>query len=189
MDRGHVSVHHHLNEFFERRAGYPSEFLLSKCGVANEQIHLCGAEELGIGSHTNHAVLVGGDGVNALARPGQFHANVRERQRDHVAHAVRATGRHDVIARLVLLQHAPLHLNVVAGETPVSLGIDVADPQAFVKAMGDAGSGHGDFACHEFKASAWAFVVEENASTSKHVVGFTVVSGDFKGEHFGTAVG
>ena len=102
---------------------------------------------------------------------------------------MRATGRHDVVAGLVLLEHAPLHLDVIAGEAPVSLGVDVADPQTLVKAVGDASGGHGDFPGDEFETTARAFVVEENARAGEHVVGFTVVPGDFEGEDFGATVG
>jgi|GEM_PF-5142266 len=112
-----------------------------------------------------------------------------EGERNHVAHAVRATGRHDVVAGFVLLEHAPLHLDVIPGEAPVSLGFDVADPQTLVKAVGDASGGHGDLSGDELKTSARAFVVEENARAGEHIVGLAVVSGDFEGEHLGASVG
>ena len=102
---------------------------------------------------------------------------------------MRAAGRHDVVAGRVLLEHAPLHLDVVAGESPVSLGIDVADPQTLVKAVGDASSGHGDLSGHEFEATPWTLVVEQDTRAGEHVVGLTVVAGDFEGEHLGATVG
>jgi len=65
----HIGVDHHLNEFFKRGAGHPTKFLLGQSGVADEQIHFSGTEELGIGANTHHAVLVGGDGVDVFSRP------------------------------------------------------------------------------------------------------------------------
>ena len=189
MHGRHIGVDHHLNEFLKRSAGHPTKFLLSQCRVADEQVHFGGTEELGIGANTYHAVLVRSDGIDAFSRPGQVHADMGESERNHIAHAVRATGRHDVVAGYFLLEHAPLHLDVIACKTPVPLGIDVADPQALVKAVGDTSGGHGHLAGNEFQASARAFMVEENARAGEHVVRLTVVSGDFEGEHFGATVG
>ena len=41
-----------------------------------------------------------------------------------------AGGDHEVL-RLLLLQHPPLHLDVVAGMAPVAQGVEVAHEQAF----------------------------------------------------------
>ena len=188
MDGRHVGVDHHLNEFLKRGAGHPPKFLLRESGVADEQVNFSGAEELGIGADANNTVLVGGDGVDAFTRPCQVHADVGKSEGNHVANAVGSPGCDDVIAWLVLLEHAPLHLNIVAGKAPVALGINVADPQALVKTVSDACCSHGNFSGNEFKATARALVVEENPRAGEHVVGFAVVTGDFEREHFRTTV-
>ena len=121
--------------------------------------------------------------------PCQVHTDMRKSEGNHVADAVGASCGNDVVARFVLLEHAPLHFDVIACKTPVPLGVNVANPQALVKAVSDAGGGHRYLSCHEFKAATWAFVVEKNARAGEHVVRLSVVASDFEGEHFGTAVG
>ena len=53
-----------------------------------------------------------------------------ERDLAQLAHAVRLAGRDHVVVGLVLLEHQPHRLDVVAGEAPVALGVEVAQPRA-----------------------------------------------------------
>ena len=66
---------------------------------------------------------------------------------------------------LVLLQHQPHGLDVVAGEAPVALGVEVAEAQLGVEAELDAGHAVGDLAGDELEAAAGALVVEQDAAS------------------------
>ena len=67
---------------------------------------------------------------------------------------------------------------------PVTQGIHVAEVQARLQTLRDVGDSAGDFAGHEGFAATWRFVVEQNAVTGVHAVGFTVVHGDPVGVQF-----
>ena len=56
-------------------------------------------------------------------------ADVLEGDLAELPHRVGLSGRDDVVAGLVLLEHQPHRLDVVAGEAPVALGVEVAEPQ------------------------------------------------------------
>lgn len=63
-------------------------------------------------------------------------------------------GGDDVVGGGVLLEHEPHGADVVAGEAPVALGVEVAHAQFLLRAELDAGDGVGDFAGDEFFAAA-----------------------------------
>ena len=108
---------------------------------------------------------------------------------DEVAHAVLHAGGDDEVFGLVLLQHEPLHFDVVPGVTPVALGIHVAQIEAVLQAELDAGEGPGDLAGDEGFAANRALVVEEDAVAGVHAVGLAVVHSDPVGVELGNGVG
>ena len=57
-------------------------------------------------------------------------ADLGERDVEQLADRVRLAGGDDVVVGLVLLQHPPHRLDVVAGEAPVALGVEVAQRDA-----------------------------------------------------------
>src|SRR5580704_10301832 len=61
---------------------------------------------------------------------------------------------------------------------PVALGIEVAEEKAFLHAVLDRRHGAGDLSSHECFAAHRAFMIEKNAVTRMHTVGFTVVHRD-----------
>lgn len=63
----------------------------------------------------------------ALALPDNLGPDDRERLFDKLADGVSLAGCEDEIVRLVLLQHAPHALDVIAGVTPVTLGVKVSE--------------------------------------------------------------
>ena len=91
-------------------------------------------------------------------------------------------------ARL-LLEHHPLHADVVLGVAPVAEGIHVAEEQAGLEALGDVGDAAGDLAGDEGLAAARRLVVEEDAVAGIHAVGLAVVHGDPVGIHLGHRIG
>jgi len=88
-----------------------------------------------------------------------------------------AGGDHEVL-RLVLLQHQPLHLHVVARMAPVAQRIQIAKIKLGFQALGDIAQGARDLACDEGLATARRFVVEQDAAGTEDVVTFAVVHRD-----------
>lgn len=62
--------------------------------------------------------------------------------------------------------------------SPITLGVQVTEVDAFLLAEVDVGDGTGDFAGDESLTTARGFVVEEDTVARKHVVGFAVVDDD-----------
>ena len=75
---------------------------------------------------------------------------------DEVAHGVGDAGADHVVARLGLLQHPPHRVDVVAGEAPVAVGVEVAEPELAGQAELDAGHAVGHLAGDELDARAAA---------------------------------
>jgi hypothetical protein len=87
--------------------------------------------------------------IDPVAAPGDDYADLGRRGIDEIAHAVLHAGGDDEVFGLALLQHQPLHLDVIAGMAPVALGVQVAEVQAILQAELDAGQGAGDLARDE----------------------------------------
>lgn len=98
-------------------------------------------------------------------------------------------GGDDEIFRLFLLEHEPLHANVILGVTPIAQGIDVAHVEAGFEAEGDVGEATGDLAGDEGFATARGFVIEEDAVAGIEPVGFAIVDGDPVGVELGDGIG
>src|SRR4029079_329539 len=86
----------------------------------------------------------------------------RERDLAELANGVRLAGCDDVIVSLLLLEHPPHRLDVIAGESPVALGVEVPHWQPLLHPELDPGDGVGDLARDELEAAPRRLVVEEN---------------------------
>ena len=84
----------------------------------------------------------------------------------------------DVVVGLVLLQHAPHRVDVVAGESPVAARLEVAEPQLLRASELDARDGVGDLARHELESAARALVVEQDAAHGEQAERLAVVHRD-----------
>ncbi len=98
-------------------------------------------------------------------------------------------GGDDVVLRLLLLEHEPLHLDVVAGVAPVALGVEVAEVEILLQADLDAGEAAGDLAGDEGLAAQGRLVIEEDAVAGVDAVGLAIVDADPVGVHLGDGVG
>ena len=90
------------------------------------------------------------------AQPGVGECELAE-----LADAVRLAGGDDVVIGLLLLQHEVHGAHVVAGESPVALGVEVAQRQLLLEAELDLGHSVGDLAGDELHAAAFGLVVEQ----------------------------
>ena len=131
------------------------------------------ANKVGIGCAGNgdHDTLL----VDAFAFPTEFDAGVVEGQGGEFADGMLYAGCNHEVLRLIVLEYEPHTLHIVLGITPVAEGVEVAEVEAVLLALGDAGCGEGDLACHEGLATALALMVEEDAGAAEHIVGLAVL--------------
>ena len=87
----------------------------------------------------------------------------REGELEQLAHRMGISGRDDVIIGLVLFEHQPHGPDIVAGESPIALGCEVAHHELLLEALLDAGGSQRDLAGHERLAAARALMIEQNA--------------------------
>ena len=80
----------------------------------------------------------------------------------------------DEVFRGVVLEDEPHAFYIVLGIAPVAEGIEVAEIEAVLFALGDTGSCKGDLAGDEGLASAFGLMIEEDAGAAEHIVGLTV---------------
>src|SRR5207244_9515948 len=101
---------------------------------------------------------------------------------------MRLAGGDDIVLRLVLLEHQPHRLNVIPRVTPVAPGLEVAQTQFLLHPKLDARDRIGNLARDELPAAAWAFMVEQDAATTKHSIAVTVIHRDPVAINLGHAV-
>src|SRR5439155_8300741 len=87
---------------------------------------------------------------------------MRESDLDQLAHRMADAGGDDEILRPVLLEHEPHRADVVAGEAPVAVRVEVADRERTGEAELDARYAVGHFARDEFDPAARRLVIEEH---------------------------
>jgi len=94
-----------------------------------------------------------------------------------------------MIVGLVLLEHHPHRLDVIARVAPVAFGFEVAEAE-FGRALGDDGRHPArHLAGHEVLTAPWRLVIEEDAAAGEHAVGLAVVDGHPVRVELGDAVG
>ena len=95
----------------------------------------------------------------------------------------------DEVLGLAGLEDEPHTLDVVLGVAPVAEGVEVAEVEFVLQALGDAGGGEGDLTGDEGLATALALVVEEDAVAAEHAVGVAVLLDDPEAVLLGDGVG
>ena len=197
-----VLAHHLADQLVEADPWRPAELGLGLAWVAQQGFDFGGAEVARVDGNDALAPLSpspspargrGGDEVallvDALAFPADGHAEFLGCGVDEVAHRILHAGGDDEVFRLLLLQHQPLHLDVVLGVAPVTLGVHVAEEEAVLQPELDPRQGAGDLAGDEGFAAVGALVVEQDAVAGIHPVRLAVVDGDPVGVELGHRVG
>src|SRR5919106_1658996 len=173
LEQGEVGVDHQVDQASERGLRLPAQLAARLGGVAHQQVDLRRPEELLVHDH----VLL----------PVEPHAV--ERELAELAHRVGLAGGDHVVVGRVLLEHQPHGLDVVAGVTPVALGLEVPEAQLVGEPELDAGGAVGDLAGHELEAAPRPFVVEQDAAGGVEVVRLAVVDRDPVAVDLGNPVG
>src|SRR5262249_18268825 len=93
------------------------------------------------------------------------------------------------ILRPFLLQHQPYGPNIVTRESPVALGLKIAEAEFFLEPKLDAGDSVANLAGHELVAAARRLVVEQDARASEQSVALSVVDRDEVAVDLGDAIG
>ena len=168
-----VGVNHHLDQRFERHRRLPAQFGAGAGRIGDQQVDFGRPIELRVDDHVLAPV----------------EADVRERHFHQLLHRVGLAGADDVVLRRVLLQHAPHRVDVVAGESPVALGIEVAHAQLGRQTELDACHGVRDLASHELDAASRRLVIEQDAAHRIQPVRLAIVHGDPVTVQLGDAVG
>ena len=197
--RGVVGLDHFLDQFLERGRRHPTQLFLGLGRIAQQGFHLGRAvvARVDLDDHVAHLALgaVTGDRSDdadfllALALEAHRDTQLGRRALDELAHAVLHAGGDDEVFRLVLLQHQPLHLDIVARVAPVAQRAHVAQVQAVLQSQRDARDGAGDLARHEGLAAQRALVVEQHAVAGVDAIGLAVVDRDPVGVHLRHRVG
>ena len=136
---------------FEADLRLPAEGLAGLRRIAQEDVHLRGAEIARIDLHVLLVVEV----------------ELREDLLGEFADRMGLSGGDDVIVGPVLLEHQPHRLDVVPGEAPVALRLEIAEVELLLEAELDPGGRAGDLPRDEGLAAAGGFVVEEDAVAAK----------------------
>mmetsp|Transcript_6067 Transcript_6067/g.5347 ORF Transcript_6067/g.5347 Transcript_6067/m.5347 type:complete len:233 (-) Transcript_6067:143-841(-) len=104
-------------------------------------------------------------------------------------HRVSLTRGNNIVLRDIALEHEPHALNIVACMSPIAGGVEVAKAHAILLASFNGCHSTGDLASHKGLATARAFVIEEDAIHSKHVVSLAVVHDTPVGHQLGARIG
>ena len=189
-------IDHDLHQFLEGSGiGVPAEFGAGLRRVAPKVDDVGGAVEVGGDFDEGLAdEVVGAAGADALlvlaaTLPLEFDADIVEGEVGKLADAVLYARGDDVVLGLARLEDEPHTLDVVLGVAPVAEGVEVAEVEFVLQALGDAGGGEGDLARDEGLATALALVVEEDAVAAEHAVGVAVLLDDPEAVLLGDGVG
>jgi len=126
---------HFLHQFLEADPGFPAEVPLGFGGVAQKGFHFRGPEIAGVDPDDGFSIgHVDATFVDALAFPGDGHAQFPGADFHEFPHGMLFSCGDDVIVGPVLLEHQPLHFHVIPGMAPVPQGAQVAEVQAVLKA-------------------------------------------------------
>ena len=189
-------IDHDLHQFLEGSGiGVPAEFGAGLRRVAPEVDNVGGAVEVGgdldkgladevVGATDADALLVLG-----FALPLEFDTDIVEGELGKLADAMLHARGNDVVLGLARLEDEPHTLDVVLGVAPVAKGVEVAEVEFVLQALGDTGGGEGDLARDEGLAAAFALVIEEDAVAAEHAVGVAVLLDDPEAVLLGDGVG
>ena len=98
------------------------------------------------------------------------------------------TGGDNKIIRCGLLEHEPLHLDIIPGMTPVSFGIHITQIQAVLETEKDPGQGPGDLPGNKGLTAQGRFMIEQDAVAGIDAIGLAVVHHDPVGVHLGDRI-
>ena len=189
-DLAHIVFNHKLHQLLEGRGlRVPAEFGLRLGRVAPEVHHVCRAVEVfGHGHYCLARRNVYALLVHAFAFPAELDACVVECERRKFTDGVLNTGSDHEVFGLVVLQNEPHAFHVVLGVAPVAEAVQVAEVKAVLLALGNACGCERNLAGHEGLATAFGFMVKEDARAAEHIVSLAVLLDNPKTIEFGHGI-
>src|SRR5271169_2760856 len=139
-----VMPNHHLDQLCEGNPRLPAENAARLDRIAAQRIDL-GRPEIAA--------------IDLDVKP-PVEASRGEGELDEIAHAVRLPGGDDVVVGLLLLQHQPHGLDIVAGEAPIALRFEVSQIELVLKTLSNSAHRPGHLARNKSLAATRAFMVE-----------------------------
>src|SRR5947207_8265393 len=100
--------------------------------------------------------------------------DVRERALDELAHGMALPGCNDVVAGLVLLQHQPHRLHVVAGIPPVATGIEIAQDELLLEAQRDRRRSLSNLPREKLERPARRLVVVQDPGAGEQAIAMSI---------------
>src|SRR5215472_216790 len=125
-----IGADHLGDELRKSDFGLPAELATRLGRVTEQAVHLGRPEIPGVDRDDAAPLLVVPTLLRALALPGDADPELLSGGGDELANAVLLAGGDHEILGLVLLQHQPLRLDVLARVTPIALRVEVAEVQA-----------------------------------------------------------
>jgi hypothetical protein len=122
-----VGFNHLADQLVEADAQSPSKFAQGLACIADQRLDLGGAGVARIDRDDDFAGWIECLLVCTGALPGEVKFEQLGAALDELAHAVLLAGGDHIIPRLLLLQHEPLHLDVVACVAPVAPCVEIAE--------------------------------------------------------------
>ena len=189
-------LYHQLDKLLEAGLGrIPAQFGFGFGGITPEVHHIRRTVEIFahghnrlanklLGTFHNNTLL-----INTLALKLQFNTCMFESQLGELADGVLHAGGNDKVLGLVVLENEPHTFYIVLGIAPVAEAVHIAQIEAVLQALADAGGGKGDLAGDKGLATALALVVEQDAAAAEHIVGLTVLLDNPEAVEFGHGIG
>src|SRR6185312_32018 len=184
-----IARDHFLDQFAEADAVRPAEPLPRLGRVPEQFVDLGRAEIARVDAHQDaatfftDAALAGG-----LAFPTQRYPRLGKGEFDELAYRMRLSGGEHIVVGLLLLQHQPHALDIVAGMAPVAPRVEIADIEAVLAPPGDRRDRAGDLARDESLAAARPLVIEQDAVRGVQPIGLAIVHHDPVAVELGDAV-
>ena len=170
--------HHFRNKLFETDFRDPSEFLLCFGCISEKGLDFCRAEIAVVDG--NYAVSIGIKAffLNTTPLPCDGYTDLFCCSINKLTNAMLFTRSNNKILRFLLLEHEPLHFNIIFGMSPIAQGIKVSEVEAILKPKFYAGKCTSNLAGNKGLASERTFMVEENPVAGIDTIRLTIIDRD-----------
>src|ERR1039457_1991567 len=170
-----ILFHHLLYEFAKGNPRLPAKFALRLAGVSQKRFHFGRTIIARIHGNNDVPLFVCSLFFAAGSIPGDIHIEKARSKPYEFTNAVLLSRRDHVIPRLLLLEHSPLHLDIIARMTPVAESVHVAKIESILQAHLDARQPASNFTCHKRLAPRRRLMVEQDPITRVHSIGLAVI--------------
>ena len=130
LRRFQITLHHFPHQFAEIRPRLPAQLLSRFRRIAEKGLHFGGTEVSPSTATTTLPAWSTRLLIDSRPCPGQLDPQFVRGQLNELAHAVLLACSNDKILGLLLLQHQPLHLDIIAGVAPVAKRVKIAKVEA-----------------------------------------------------------